>query len=226
MLNRPLFQEMFKAMKAGSSSSLKSGRKAQASSNDGRILEAARKIFLANPDAPISDVAAEAGVGISALYRRYRSKDELLRRLCWEGLQRYIAETEAALADPGDVWTAYSNFMRRIVEADTHSLVLRLAGRFRPSKELFREAARSQELTIRLFERVKTAGVIRSDIEVVDIALIFEQLAAVQIGDPGRTAQLRQRYLALIFDALRPPNGRPLPDPSPTWEDINSRWNK
>jgi AcrR family transcriptional regulator len=213
-------------MKAPSPASSTSGRKAQAKRNDERILHAARKVFLANPEAPISAVAREAGVGISALYLRYCNKDELLRRLCSEGLQRYIAETEAALADPGDVWIAYSGFMRRIVEADTHSLVRRLAGTFRPSKELYREAARSQELTIKLFERVTAAGVIRSDIEVVDIALIFEQLAVVQIGSPRRTAQLRQRYLALILDALRAPNNKPLPGPPPDWKDLNSRWDR
>jgi AcrR family transcriptional regulator len=174
----------------------------------------------------MSAVAKAAGVGISALYLRYRSKDELLHRLCAEGLQRYIAETEAALHDTGDVWVAYSSFMRRIVDADTHSLVLRLAGKFKPSKELYRTAAKSQELTVKLFERVKAAKMIRSDVEVVDIALIFEQMAAVQIADSAKTAKLRQRYLTLMFDALRCPKVTPLPGPSPDWQDINKRWDR
>ncbi len=213
-------------MKRAARSSSTSGRKAQAKRNDERILDAARTVLLANPGAPISAVAAEAGVGISALYLRYRNKDELLRRLCWDGLHRYITETETALADHGDVWIAYSGFMRRIVEADTHSLVRRLAGTFKPSKQLYREAAKSQELTVKLFERVKAAKAIRSDIGIVDIALIFEQLAAVQIGSPRRTAQLRQRYLSLILDALRAPNTELLPGPPPDWLEINSRWDR
>jgi AcrR family transcriptional regulator len=220
------FKVCFEVMKSPSPVPSASGRKAQARRNDERILDAARKVLLANPEAPVSAVAREAGVGISALYLRYPSKNELLRRLCSEGLQRYIAETEAALADRGDVWNAYSGFMRRVVEADTHSLVLRLAGTFKPSKELYRQAEKAQDLTVRLFERVKAAGAMRSDIEVVDIALLFEQLAAVQIGGPQRTAQLRQRYLALIFDALRAPTTKPLPGPAPDWQDINSRWDK
>jgi AcrR family transcriptional regulator len=204
----------------------KSGRKAQAKRNNERILNAARRVLLANPEAPMSLVAAEAGVGISALYLRFRSKDEMLRQLCSEGLRRYIAEAEAALADDGDLWIVYSGFMRRIVDADTHSLVLRLAGTFKPDMELHRQAARSQKLTVKLFKRVKAAGAIRSDIEVVDIALIFEQLAAVQVGSPTRTAQLRQRYLALIFDALRTPSTKSLPGPQPRWQEINSRWER
>jgi AcrR family transcriptional regulator len=201
-----------------------SGRQVQARRNNARIMQAARSVFLANPDAPISAVAKEAGVGISALYLRYRGKDELLRRLCAEGLQTYIAEAETALNEREDVWIAYSSFMRRIVDADTHALVLRLAGKFKPSRELYRLAAKSQGLTVKLFERVKAAKQIRSDIGVVDIALVFEQLAAVRIGDPDKTARLRRRYLALIVDALRCRNAAPLPGPRPEWSDVNERW--
>ena len=74
------------------------GRRAEAERNDHRILAAAREVFLADPEAPIAAVAARASVGISALYRRYKSKDELLQRLAVDGLQRYIAEAEAMLA--------------------------------------------------------------------------------------------------------------------------------
>jgi AcrR family transcriptional regulator len=211
-------------MKMPSTSSPRTRRTAQATINDERILDAARRVFLQNPNAPIASVAAEAGMGISALYLRYRSKERLLRQLCLEGLRRYIAETEGALADPREIWVVYSDFMRRIVDADTHSLVLRLAGTFKPTKELRLEAARSQELTIELFARVKSTGFFRADVEVVDIALIFEQLAAIQIGGQRRTAQLRHRYLALTLDSLRSPVTSPLPGPPPSWEEINSRW--
>jgi AcrR family transcriptional regulator len=105
-----------------------SGRRAQAARNDHLILDAAREVFVADPGAPISAVAERAGVGISALYRRYASKEDLLRRLSLEGLHRYIAAAEGALADDGDVWVAFARFLSQVVEADTHSLTLRLAG--------------------------------------------------------------------------------------------------
>ena len=62
-----------------------SGRRGQAARNDEVILAAARDVFLADPKAPIAAVAERAGVGISALYRRYASKDDLLRTLCSTG---------------------------------------------------------------------------------------------------------------------------------------------
>jgi AcrR family transcriptional regulator len=201
-----------------------SGRRAEAARNDRLILEAAREVFVADPKAPISAVAERAGVGIGALYRRYGSKEELLRRLCAEGLERYIAAAEATLADEADPWVAFADFMRRIVDADTHSLTLRLAGTFTPTDELNREAAKAQELNVRLFERTKAAGAIRPDIEVGDLSLIFEQLAAVRVADEERTRQLRHRYLALLLDALHAPAGSPLPGPPPSWEEITRRW--
>jgi AcrR family transcriptional regulator len=197
---------------------------AQATRNDAAIIAAAAKVFVADPQAPIARVAQEAGVGISALYHRYSSKEALLRRLCFDGLERYIAEAETTLADDRDPWTVYASFMQRIVDADTHSIVLRLAGTFKPGKKLFEHAAKAQELNIRIFDRAKSAGVFRADIDVVDIALIFEQLAAIRIGAPERTRALRQRYLTLVCDGLRAHHAKPLPGPAPTWSEVNGRW--
>ena len=201
-----------------------SGRRAQAARNDHLILDAAREVFVADPGAPISAVAERAGVGISALYRRYASKEHLLRRLRLEGLHRYIAAAEASLADDGDVWVAFTRFLSQVVEADTHSLTLRLAGTFVPTEELYREAARAQDLNHQLFRLVRSAGVIRPDVEVDDVALLLEQLASVRVGDKARTGQLRQRYLALVLDGLRPASASPLPGPPPSWREISERW--
>jgi AcrR family transcriptional regulator len=201
-----------------------SGRRAQAARNDQAILEAARAVFVADPSAPISAVADRAGVGISALYRRYAGKEDLLRQLCLDGLQTYIGAAEAALAEAADPWASFAAFMRRVVDADTHSLTLRLAGTFRPTEELNREAARAQELNHRLFDRTRAAGAIRPDVAVDDLGFLFEQLAAVHIADEQRTRELRQRYLALILDALHAPSAKPLPGPPPRWEEVTERW--
>ena len=120
-----------------------SGRRAQAATNDGVILEAARAVFTADPSAPISAVAQHAGVGISALYRRYPGKEDLLRTLAADGLQRFIDELETALADDRDPWTAFADFMRRAVDANTSSLTRALAGTFTPTPEMWAERAAS-----------------------------------------------------------------------------------
>jgi AcrR family transcriptional regulator len=201
-----------------------SGRRAEAARNDQRILDAARAVFVADPGAPIATVAERAGVGISALYRRYASKEELLRRLCADGLKTYIAAAEQALADDRDPWEAFAGFMRRVVDADTHSLTSRLAGTFTPTEELNRDAAVAQELNERLFERTRASGAIRADLDVNDLSMVFEQVASVRLGDEARTGQLRHRYLALLLEAMRRPSAAPLPGPPPTWREVAGRW--
>jgi AcrR family transcriptional regulator len=199
-------------------------RSTELARNDELILEAAREVFIANPLAPIADVAKRAGVGISALYRRYPSKEELLRELCRDGLHRYIDAAEAAAADEDDPWQAFASFMQRVVAADAASLTQRLAGSFEPSEDLYRAAAYAGELNTKVFERARQAGVIRPDADVNDLGVIFEQLASIRLGDRDRTRQLRRRYLALALDGLRSQAEDPLPGPAPSGDELTSRW--
>jgi AcrR family transcriptional regulator len=160
---------------------------------------------------------------MSALYRRYGSKQDLLHALCGDGLQRYIAEVEAALADERDARTVFADFMRRVVDADTHTLTQRLAGSFTPSGELYSAAQRAEELNERLVSRCQAAGALRADITAVDIAVAFEMIAAVRLGDAERTRHLRHRYLGLVLDGLRGA-ASPLPAAAPDWQELGTRW--
>jgi AcrR family transcriptional regulator len=199
-----------------------SGRRAQAARNDELILAAARAVFIDDPGAPITAVAKRAAVGVSALYSRYGSKEELLRTLCHEGLQRYVEETEAALADDREPWLVFEIYMHRLVAADTSSLTLALAGRLTPTAEMTALAERANQLSAKLFRRF--GPVLRPGVEVHDLSLVFELVAAIRLGNSDRNAQLRERYLTAILDGLRAENREPLPGPPPSWREINERW--
>ncbi len=181
-------------------------------------------MFVENPASPISEVARRAGVGISAVYRRFDSKEDLLRRLCSDGLDAFIEAAEAGLDDDRDAWTVFSAFLRRLVDADMHSLTLRLAGTFPSTEELYLKASRGHELHVELFERTRAAGAIRRDLIVDDIPMLLEQIAAIRLAGEQRTRALRHRYLTLILDGLRPGSTTPLPAPGPTAEELRARW--
>jgi AcrR family transcriptional regulator len=203
-----------------------SGRRGQAAQNDERILAAARDVFIADADAPISAVASRAGVGISALYRRYPGKEDLLRQICRDGLRLYLEEAEAALADTSDPWESFAAFLRRIVAADVHSLTVRLAGTFTPTEEMFADSVRSGELNELLVARTKASGHLRPDVQMQDLALVLEMVAAIRpgvFGDDARTSELRQRYLSLCLDGLRS-GTRPLTGTPPTEAELGRRW--
>ena len=88
------------------------GRRAQAAHNDARILVAAREVFVADPAAPGAVGAERAGVGIGALYRRHGSKEDLIRRLCADGLAAYVDAARTAL-DEDDPWSAFAGFVQQ-----------------------------------------------------------------------------------------------------------------
>jgi AcrR family transcriptional regulator len=197
-----------------------SGRRGQAARNDGAILDAAREVFLADPKAPVSAVAERAGVGISALYRRYPSKDDLLRTICHEGLRRYLAEASAAL-EAEDPWLGLRGFLERIVVADVHSLTVHLAGTFTPTAEMDADAVRAGELAGELFERARSQ--LRPGLVVDDLNLVLEGCAAVRMPTAGRTAEMRLRYLEMLVTGMTTDAGA-LPGPPPSGAESTWRW--
>jgi AcrR family transcriptional regulator len=202
-----------------------SGRKAQANRNDEAILRAAREVFVADPSAPISAVAKAAGVGISALYRRYESKEVLLQTLCADGLATYTECAEAALASDAGPWETFTDFVSAVIDADVHALTVNLAGTFTPTEEMFAQTARAVGLADSILQQAHDAGVVRPDFALNDVAMLLEQLTAVTGPNPERTRELRHRYLAMHFDALRPQAATTgLPGPPPTEEELGARW--
>jgi AcrR family transcriptional regulator len=199
------------------------GRKREAARNDGAILAAARDVFLEDPKAPIAAVAERAGVGISALYRRYAGKEDLLRTLCHDGLKAFI--TAARDADEmNEGWDAFTTFLREVVDADVHSLTVHLAGTFTSTPEMVADAIRAGELVARLVERAHAGGRLRADVSVEDVTLVLEACAAIRLPDRERTVQLRRRYLALTLDGMDRDDADPLPGPPPQADELNWRW--
>ncbi|MFG2006680.1 TetR/AcrR family transcriptional regulator [Spirillospora sp. NPDC048911] len=201
-----------------------SGRKAQAARNDELIRDAARAVFTADPGAPISAVAEHAGVGISALYRRYKSKEELLQRLADDGMDRYLAQVQSALDDDREPWVAFAEFMRRCLDIGAGSLTMRLAGSFPVTDEMAQKGRDIHMATQRLLDRTKEAGALRRDIEVGDISVLLEHLHTIRIGDDERMNRLQHRYLELFLDSLHLAEAEELPGPPPNWQELRGRY--
>lgn len=201
-----------------------SGRRAQARRNDPLIREAAREVFTAHPEAPMSAVAARAGVGISALYRRYANKEDLLRQVARDGLQQYLDIAGSAAADDRDAWTSFTDFMGRLLDAQTVAITMNLAGMFTPNEELIVMSQRAAELNEAIVARTKRTGGLRKDVVVDDLSMILEQVSSIRLGGEGRTRELRRRYLALALDGLRTTGTKRLPGPAPKPEELASRW--
>jgi AcrR family transcriptional regulator len=185
--------------------------RADAARNHRRIVEAAAEAFESDgPDVPLEEIARRAGLGIATLYRRFRTRDALVRAVVEELFASEVEPT--ADVDTGDPWADLTGALSRALDVIAgRTVILKLA----------RDAAAYDVDTVhrygralgRLLDRAREAGVVRPELTVRDLsAVLIMAITIARHGDPGGAD--RRRYLALLADGLRPAP-EPLPPPGP-----------
>ena len=211
------------------------GRQAEAAVNDTRVLEAAREIFAtAGWEAPVSLVAQRAGVGMGSLYRRYGSKEDLLRHLCLLSLQQMKTEAEAALSDSADGdWHKFEAFVRRCVSHRAGAFGP-IAGHLPASTEMSQAAEEVNHKVQKLVKRTQRAGALRPDVTAVDIYQLLELFSrSERVAEPQPTrdaaadlqAIRHERILTMVLAGLRPEAAEVQSLPrAPSWRNYRARW--
>lgn len=88
------------------------------------VLRAAREVFgELGYGAPMEDVARRARVGVGTVYRRFPSKDVLVRRIAEEEISRLTDQARAALGQEDGPWSALSRFLRTSVDSGAGRLL-------------------------------------------------------------------------------------------------------
>lgn len=88
------------------------------------VLRAAREVFgELGYGAPMEDVARRARVGVGTVYRRFPSKDVLVRRIAEEETSRLTDQARTALGQEDDAWSALSRFLRTSVASGAGRLL-------------------------------------------------------------------------------------------------------
>jgi AcrR family transcriptional regulator len=203
----------------------KRGPQALAARNDQALIEAAREVFTTQGfDAPVSAVAARAGVGMGSLYRRYRTKEELLQRLCADSMERVAAAAGDGLAHE-DPWEGFAHYVRECV-AFGFGVLAPLAGVIEVTPGMRQTNERAQELADELVARAHQAGALRPDVTTMDVSLL--------IGQFGRPApapswqadeEVRGRLLAIALDGLKAHDRLgPLPGNPPDLRRYQALW--
>lgn len=204
-------------------SSHPTSRRADAARNDARILAAAREVFIElGSEAPVSVIAERAGVGMGTLYRRYPSKEDLVRALSLESMGEVRRAAEAALVDP-DPWAALCRFVDACVESGADGSP-RLSAPFEVTEEILQESQLAREAVQRLVERAQASGDLRDDVNAHDIVLLLHVLRELRVAHRRRDPALRLRFQSVMLDGLRAAAARPLPAPPARWEDVVVAW--
>lgn len=88
------------------------------------VLRAAREVFgESGYGAPMEDVARRARVGVGTVYRRFPSKDVLVRRIAEEETARLTEQARTALGQENEAWSALARFLRTSVASGAGRLL-------------------------------------------------------------------------------------------------------
>jgi AcrR family transcriptional regulator len=147
---------------------------------------------------PMATIAAEAGLGVGTLYRRYPSRDALLDALVHRSYQLLVDVAQQAEARPGSALAALS-WLWDCVLAEREQLMLPLGGApIAMSAHTLAVRAQLHDSLRRLLARGQREGSIRDDVVLDDLIIFGAMLVTPLHGLPDwdRTAQ-RQKEIHL-----------------------------
>ena len=186
--------------------------RADAQRNLVRVLDAAREVFAEQGvDAPVTEIADRAGVGVGTIFRRFPTKDDLLVAVVEQRTEQLIEAADLALESP-DPGAALRGFMETATAMQISDVCWCEAGADLFEREGIRELTDVLVGKIgELLTSAQTAGQIRSDVRALDIPVLLMAVAKSGLMLEDAVPGAWKRYLAIILDGLRPEAARPLP---------------
>ncbi len=188
-------------------------QRADARRNRERVLAAAEAVFSeAGLKAQVDEVARRAGVGVGTVCRNFPTKQALIEAVLTSMYVSLLDQAEAALvtADPA---AAFEQFVLALSEfqARHRAFAEQMANEpvLPETAHALRDALTSA--IARLVTGAQSAGTVRADIGPADVAILFSGVAHATAVAGDLQPALRERYVRLILDGLRPAVASQLP---------------
>lgn len=189
--------------------------RADAARNRQLLLAAAADEFAARGlDASVADIARRAGVGKGTVFRHFATKDDLIAAIVLDRIDE-LTTAGATLLDADDAGAALLEFLTLAAHQRQQRDLsfLHEAGGLSP--EVAGARQRLSRTVHDLVDRARDHGAVRADVTGADIFLLMCAPNYVTSYVPDAPDDLWRRYLAIIFDGLRPQGAHPLPHPPP-----------
>ena len=182
--------------------------RADAARNRAAIVEAAREVFAEQGlDAPLDEIAHRAGTGNATLYRRFPTREDLVSAVFAERMAEHLAAVEVGLADP-DPWNGFASYMRTVaaMQSRDRGIADLVTMDISTAPDIERLRTEAFDGLVRLVDRARSAGVLRTDFTTEDVVLFLMANAGLVERAYGVTAQASA--LACACPARRVPLGR------------------
>jgi AcrR family transcriptional regulator len=171
-----------------------------------RILEAAIRVFARHGlEAPMHEVAAEAGAGVASIYRIFPSKHDLWAAIVIRRLGELAEAYARAEQRPGDRWSALVELVGNHVRRQSpEPFFLEARAEVEDRPEVAEAVARTAAAEERLLAAARAEGRLRADATGLDLRLLFSATRAARRLGPDAV----ERALELMLDALDARRGR------------------
>lgn len=187
--------------------------RADARRNRELVLAAAEQVFAESGlKGQVEEVARRAGVGVGTVCRNFPTKQALVEAVLTSMYESLLLRALEALENP-DPGEAFERFFIALPEFQARHRAL--GEQMANELELPTSAQPLREQLTRalteLVTRAQASGAIRPDIGPADVSMLFAGIAHATALAGELQPVLRERYVRIILDGLRPRDASALP---------------
>ena len=179
------------------------------------LLAAARAHFAANGiDAPLDQVARDAGLAIGTLYRHFPTRLDLIQALFAGKLRSWLEAAERAAA-LDDGWAGFVLFTEAMcqLQADDQGFNDLVSMRLPEAAGLAAAQDRIGDIAARIIGRAQQQGSLRPDLTTEDLAFVIWSQSRINQATRDVAPRAWRRHLYLMLDGFRAESAHPLPEP-------------
>ena len=186
---------------AGTGSKQRDLRRDAATNRDRVLAAAAAAVRREGAGVPLATIAADAGVGVGTLYRRYPSREALLAALTHRSFRLVLDAAHRAAESNDTAIDCLRDFIDRTIDHGAH-LVLPLHGGPVPlDQETIDLRTEVHDTIEHVLQRGRQDGSIRPDVTALDI-IVFGALLAQPLPHIPDWKLTARRLAAIYFDGL------------------------
>jgi AcrR family transcriptional regulator len=189
--------------------------RADAARNRALLLAAAEDEFAERGlAASVADIARRAGVAKGTVFRHFATKEDLVASVVREHLAA-LAAVARELGGAPDAGAALFDFLMHAADGRRQRdlTFLQTVSEDDPQVQGVRDELHAAIGA--LVDRAVAAGALRPDVTEADVFLLLCAPVHVVENHPDPPPDLWRRYVAIIFDGLRPEGAHALPEPPP-----------
>ena len=192
--------------------------------NRDKLIAAAARVFTERGlEAPLEEIARQAGVSIGTLYNRFPTRAALFDAVFPDRLTRALAFGDEAL-DCADPWDGFVLFVTRLceIQAGDRSLADLITRRFPDADAVAEACGHGLAQAQRIIDRAHQAGSLRPDFTVADLITLTWANARIVATTQDTAPDAWRRHLSFLLDGLRTAAAHPIGQPPLTQEQLNA----